>query len=189
MTVDLEQENAVLRARIMELENQLNFLRTHGTVAAGIAGERLIASTIGGSLTRYDEGFDIVTSDNVSIEVKASKPSRSAKDYSSTRWQWGKVLGETGKKVYDFILLVGEAESKYMPLYKDPSSPFVFFLLPFCDVEEMSMFDGRSGRIMRLSTNPNGLRTTSGKRMFDIYQTTIEELQSRFHLSNAAIAD
>lgn len=172
----LQEENGRLRTRVLELESQLHFLTTHKTVAAGIAGERIISDLIDGILTSYAASFDVHAPNGMTIEVK--KAGRTAK--TSNRWQWGKVLGESGNKKYDYLLLVGDSDPRYAHLYRDAKSPFVIFCVPYASVLDVSTAGQRNTRIARINTNPTGVRSTVRKSLYENFEVTMAELKVRF---------
>lgn len=178
--VFLQSENAALRAENERLKNQLHFLTTHKTIAAGIGGERIVSEVTNGILTAYAASFDITAANGATIEVKKAAPSKSEAGRPSARWQWGKVLGESGSKRFDFLLLVGEADERFQHLYRDPLSPFIAFCVPFSEVLSISTQGQQKTRIARVSTNPEGVRTSSGRRLYDEFQVTMPELADRF---------
>lgn len=174
----LSEENDRLRRRIAQLEEQLRFLTTHKTVAAGISGERIISDLINGTLTSYAASFDVLTPTGLTIEVKKAGLSKA----TPNRWQWGKVLGERGAKKYDYLLLVGEADSRFAHLYRDAGSPFVLFCVPFEAVEKISTTGQQQTRIARVATNPEGVRSAGGRMLFKEFEVTLAELEQRFGL-------
>lgn len=179
----LRAERAILRARIAELETQLDFLRTHTTFARGLGGERLVASMLNGHMTSHDASFDVETSGGQRIEVKNSKASPNEAGKSSKRWQWNNVFGENGQKTFDFLLLVGEADGRFMAHYADPDSPFVFFLLKFGDVGKFTRSGGRGMKqLITLGTNPLTSRSKNNILLYSEFQTTRERLDELFGL-------
>jgi hypothetical protein len=175
----LRAENNSLRTRICELEDRLNYLGRHRTLARGIAGERLIADAVSGLLTPHTSAVDVNLPDGRTVEVKQAKvsagnPARNV----GRRWQWQKVFGETNQKMYDVLLLVGEADPAFQNSYLDPAAPYVLFCVPFAAVLPLTTAGTRGARGITLSTNPNRARGTSAA-LYISYQTTIEELHIR----------
>jgi hypothetical protein len=69
----LRLENKALKSRILELERELVFLKTHPTIAQGLKGETIIAKLTHGIATTYAEAHDLVVGQDIRIEVKFSK--------------------------------------------------------------------------------------------------------------------
>jgi hypothetical protein len=177
----LRAENRDLKERVRALEEQLVYLRTHGTLARGLSGEQLVSSSIGGTLTVHTASFDVATRDGKSIEVKSGKLTNAgAGDQSSfRRWTWQKVFGETNQKQYDYLLLVGEANSVHRHCYRDPSSPFVLFCIPYDRVSEFTTAGTRGALGIQLNSNPLKARGRA-KLLFDEFQVTLHEFKSQF---------
>lgn len=173
-------ENHELREEITRLKAKLDYLTTHRTVAAGIAGEKIVSELIGGTMSAYAAGFDVKTYNGRLIEVKQSRGCRSVAGYPSLRWQWAKVFGERGTKSYDYLLLIGDVDARYQHLYRDRNAPYVFFCVPFVDVAALTRQGTRDSQMITLSTNPKGVRTDAGKKFYSDHQITIGELKSRF---------
>lgn len=153
----LRQENKLLREQIVQLEEENEFLRTHPAFLQGLKGEKIIAKLTGGSLTSFAATHDIQVGASVSIEVKFSKLNAPKKGSSVRRWNWSKPLGWSGKKDYDFLVLVGEKDRRYPQQYVD-SSPYVFFLIPRKDVPRIFTKGESSGSNVQLTTNLSGVR-------------------------------
>lgn len=177
---ELQSENLTLRARITELENQLNFLGRHQTLARGLAGERLIAETVSGLLTSHTATVDVELPDGQTIEVKQAKVSAGNRiNNSGRRWQWQKVFGQNNQKVYDWLLLVGEADPNFRSLYRDPNSPYVLFCVPFNKVHALTTAGTRGARGINISTNPSHARGTSSA-LYHRFQISLPELEAQF---------
>ncbi|MEX2643262.1 MAG: hypothetical protein WD270_07405 [Acetobacterales bacterium] len=173
-------KNAELQKRIAELEEKLNFLINHRTLTAGISGELIVSELVNGIVTAYATAHDIVDRSGRTIEVKYSRLNRPSTLAVTTRWAWAKVFGESGRKAYDFLLLVGDPDERWRSHYKDPNSPFIFFCIPREAVDALTMSSnaGRS-RAIQLTTNPLKARSRAAK-LFAEYQVTRDELQSIF---------
>lgn len=173
----LAAENKVLRERVAALEEQLNFLGQHRMLSAGIKGERLIARIVGGELTPHTTGHDIETG-SANIEVKYAKLSRPVRTAPTLRWQWQKIFGQTGGKNYSHLVLIGEADSRYRSGYRDPLSPYVFFLIPFEEALPLCVKGNPLG--INVVSNPHAQGRT--KILFEKYQVTANEIEERFKL-------
>jgi|GEM_PF-1667366 len=149
----LRKKNELLRNRVALLENEIQFIRTHPTIAAGLKGEVLAARLTGGSLTEYAAGHDVLVGTRVRIEVKFSKLNTPNLTAKTRRWNWGKPLGYLDKgKEYDFLLLIGEKDMGYPDQYLD-LGPYVFFLLHRNDVPKIMTSGKTFGANVQLTTN------------------------------------
>lgn len=178
---DIHAENARLRLRILQLENKLNFLVTHSTLARGISGEQLVSRAIDGVLTVHTASADVITTEGFRIEVKNAKLTNAGAHQSSPyrRWMWQKVFGETNSKQYDFLLLVGEANTIHSIHYRDTVSPYVMFCIPFDRVPDFVTAGTRLAVGIQLSSNPLTARGRA-KSLFSEFQITMVEFQTRF---------
>ena len=173
---DLISENAALRERVAYLEAQLRFLSQHERLAAGIRGEEIIARIVAGELTGHTTGHDI---DAAGVKIEVKYANLSPVGPTTKRWQWQKIFGQTGAKEYDFLLLVGQADRRFTASYRDPSSPYVLFLLPYGEVMPLTVKGNPRGIIV--NSNPLSARGIAAE-LFRRYQTTIEGLEARFRL-------
>lgn len=178
---ELQIENQQLHARIRDLEDKLRWLLTHATLARGLAGESLISSTIDGKLTLHTAAFDILGRRGEHIEVKSAKLTNagagSATKYA--RWMWQKIFGETNKKNFDYLLLIGEANAEWRHHYRDTKSPFVLFCLPFSDIQQFVTAGTRGAVGIQLNSNPISARGKAAD-LYLRYQMTSAELEQRF---------
>jgi len=187
---DLELENRNLKQKIADLEVQLTRLgkellqyRTHELLATGMRGEMLVSKLVNGRITAYAIGHDIKTADGTLLEVKRSKLHLWDKRSGSTKWQWAKLLGESGKKKYDYAILVGDADPRYAKSYKDPDSSWVIFCVPFERLNEVTTPGQRVDyRHIQISTNPIGTRRILTRTLFEQYQVSMRDLGERFGL-------
>jgi hypothetical protein len=174
---ELAEENERLKRRVAVLEAQISFLTDHPTFAEGMRGERLVATSLDGTLTSYGAAHDIELPSGTLIEVKSSRLNKPHPNSSTLRWAWSKVLGTKGLKRFDFLLLIGEADVSHRQHYKDPSCPFIFFLVPHAEVRALATQTGSIPGI-QLTTNPLKARST-GSALFTRYQMTIQEIKER----------
>jgi len=174
---DYEQmvaENEILRRRVASLEAELEILKQHPTLAAGIRGEQIVATTLKGTLSIGNAGHDISLPNGYTIEVKTSALTRPVANTTSLRWAWAKVLGSSGRKLYDYLLLIGDSDERFRTAYKDPASPYVFFLVPFNEVAALGNATKATIGI-QLVSNPAKARGVSAP-LFARYQVTLQEL-------------
>lgn len=150
---------ADLEIRNQQLQREVDFLRTHTSIAQGIRGETLIVEAISGCTTAYAAGYDVISAKNQRIEVKFSKLNQPNKSSSTKRWNWSKPLGSMDRgKVYDYLVLIGEKDLRYHDDILD-DSPYVYFMIPIGFVSQL-MNRGRTiGGVIQITTNLNKLRS------------------------------
>ena len=175
--LELEAENVVLRERIDFLEG-VPFLR------AGMHGETLISQLVNGKMTIHSAPHDIVVPDGRKLEVKFSRLNIPMKIFSSKRWSWNHPLGMTRAKDFDRLLLIGEADPRFCSLYRDPSSPYVIFDVPYSRVAAINQ------KYNHISITTSPTRAGTGKRtlLFREFQTTIKELERRYGIDRTSRA-
>jgi hypothetical protein len=153
MASDLKHENEILRARIATLESELAFLRMHTVFLQGMKGETLVAELTGGELTAFAAGHDVTIGGSVTVEVKFSKLNTPVAGASTRRWNWSKPLGWKDKgKSFDFLILVGEKDTRFPDQYLD-DSPYIFFLVPHSRVPEITTQGKTIGANVQITTN------------------------------------
>jgi hypothetical protein len=168
---ELERENEILRAKV-------TFFERAPWMRDGIRGEQVVAELFGGTTTPVNERFDVRTRSNrVHLEVKYSNLNIAVAGQPTKRWTWPRVLGFDGRKIYDSLILVGDADVRYQHFYRDPTSPFVFFDVPF---SELSAVARGTQQIVQVTTNPRKARTDVARGLFGRYQTTPDELISKY---------
>jgi hypothetical protein len=174
----LEEKNERLKERVMLLESEISFLRAHPSFLQGLKGETLIASLTGGELSSYAAKHDVVIRGELKIEVKFSKLNTPVPGSSTRRWNWSKPLGWKDKgKSYDFLLLVGEKDVRFLGQYKD-ASPYVFFLLPIASVANVCNSGSAIGANVQLTTNFDRARspTSVALKAHLVLQVEVEAL-------------
>ena len=114
------------------------------------------------------------------IEVKFSSVNVAVKGAKTHRWVWSKPFGETGKKTYERLVLVGLKDPRYQELYLDKESPFVIFDVPFDEILPLTVRNkgGRYPAIF-LSSNPRTARSAASP-LYEKYQLTEEEFERRY---------
>lgn len=153
MTVGFEDEILALRLRISILEKEIEFLKTHPTIAQGMKGEALVAKLTKGVVGAYADQHDILVGQSVKIEVKFSKLNSPNPKASTKRWNWSKPLGWKDKgKNYDLLLLVGEKDLRFPTQYID-ESPYVFFLVPHAEVPTVMTSGSAIGGNVQMISN------------------------------------
>ena len=172
----LEEENCELTQTNARLKAELDFLKKHPVVLAGIKGEKLVCDLVGGKLTSFAESFDI-TAGKCKIEVKYSNLGIPVQGSATRRWSWSKTLGWKDKgKDYDYLILIGEKDYRFPDQYLD-TAPYVCFFIPRKDVE-MLMFKGASiGGIIQLTTNFKSVENQKSKMLLS-YMVKIEDVSA-----------
>ena len=177
---NLRNENAALQEENRILKDRISFLEGHPTLSEGLRGKRLIHNIIGGMLTAHTESHDLELDTGELLKIKMANLNVAVKGYSTKRWAWGKIFGTSGAKNFDFIILVGHTDERFREHYLDPSSPYVFFLVPYDEIGPMTTKAGNWESIF-LTTNPVQQKSKSS-RLFNEYQVTIDHLHKRFGL-------
>jgi hypothetical protein len=79
----------------------------------------------GGQRTgRYKDLYDVTTENGKHIEVKLSKVG-TQNATRTKRWVWNNIVGP---KAYDYLVLAGEKDERWLRQY--PDLEYVFFLVP-----------------------------------------------------------
>lgn len=174
-------ENAELKRKIEELEQQLRFLTKHPSFIRGFSGETLVAQAVSGCRSGTTTSYDVRTSE-VFIEVKMSALHWNNRVGSSTRkWAWPRVFGNSNGKQYDFLILMGDTDRRWQQRYKDTSSPYVFFCVPYNEVLPLTVdTDSARFKAINLTSNPWSISSNKAKMLYEKYQTTIDDLEKRF---------
>lgn len=186
---DLESENEKLKLEILRLQEEvstlterLNILSKHPKLVKGIQGETLIAKVLGGIQTGSTVSFDVeLQGRDIKIEVKTSCLNKVSVNKSKTkRWNWARPFGELGGKVYDQLILIGDADPNYQYLYLDPTAPYICFDVPFSEILPLTI-KSNSYRSIQLTTNPASARSAASA-LFNKYQVTLADLVARYNL-------
>ena len=126
-------------------------------------------------------GYDFRLPSGKTLEVKTSKLFKpNSVSETSLRWTWHRPLGWTGKKKYDFLVLLGDKDLRFK--YSSRSSEYVIFLIPHKKVGP-AFGSGKDGKgIINLLSNP----TTWKKSYFDFsqHEVSLLELKARLGLSS-----
>ncbi len=126
----LKAEVQLLCNEITALKQKLSCLLNHPTLARGMRGESIIAQCVSGVLTQHNSTYDVTVNGTQSrLEVKysglnASHGGRGSPDKGNLRWGWAKPFGETGNKLFERLILVGDKDPRYLEQYKDAESPY-----------------------------------------------------------------
>ena len=181
----LRKQNAELRAENARLRKQNSFLRQHKTLTAGMRGEGIVARIVEGKLTAITEDHDLLLrrkGRSVRIEVKTSKlnVAYTPRKTVTKRWSWRHVLGNSGGKKCQRVILVGDIDGRFRKQYQDPKSEYVFFDVPRSTAKRlMSKTDG----LIQITTNPSAVEK-GGKaaELFRRFEVTSRDLRSKYQL-------
>lgn len=178
----LRAENEALKERIAHLEKQICQLETHQTLYAGARGESIISKMVGGEITAYNAGHDIEIggSKGLRLEVKMASLNRPVKHSGTLRWAWSKILGESGDKEYDWLILIGKKDDRYIDHYPDPDSAYVFFAVPKIEITPLLSSSGKK-KMIYLTTNPITSRSRTAI-LFEKYMLSQDQLSKQFGL-------
>lgn len=178
--VSLRQHNQELMEENTGLRKKIIFYENHPWVAEGLKGEIIIAKLVHGNMTSYNCSHDIeIEYENLRLEVKLANLNIAKKDGMTKRWVWIRPFGITGRKKYDHLILLGQSDMRFKQLYKDSTSPFVIFDVPFKAVKSITSRSSGGEQII-LSTNPTTVRSLRGKILYEKYQVTSKELEERY---------
>ena len=186
MTSELEslrKENNELRKMLADAEKRIAYYETHNTLFEGVRGETIVSKIVNGEITAYAESHDVevVGKDGAHIEVKMASLNIPVKGANTLRWAWGKILGESGSKEYDWLILVGKKDERYLDGYLDKECPFIFFAIPRHEVEGVTVVQGRY-RGIYLTTNPYKAKRSRAGVLYKCYMISQQELAARFGL-------
>jgi hypothetical protein len=180
----LEKELAKCKAESALLSQKVAFLTSHPTIAAGIKGVTLIAELLRQPPTTGNAPYDI--GGKVRIEVKYACLCPNVPGSKTLRWEWGKVFGNGGKKEYDRLILVGEKDPRFLPLYKGLGAPYAIFDVPYEGVQRMVTDGGEARERIMLLSNPQKVRpTTRARPLYAEYEVTVELLESTYAWQSA----
>ena len=174
----LEATVKMLRDQVSTLQEKLFLWERHPKIAQGIKGESLVVQLTNLPPSSRNASFDI-GNDTIKIEVKFSGLYANESGGSVFRWHWAKVFGQSGKKTYDRLLLVGRKDAQFSSNYLDANSHYIFFDVPYPEVSALATSGGNAGSSIRLSSNPATSRGKSS-HLFNRYQVTEAELVARY---------
>lgn len=186
--VRLHAENELLRAEIHILKGRLTLLDTHQSLAKGMRGESLVAKWTNGSVTIHNAAHDVETAVGlVRLEIKYSGlnvavRNRELGGRETRRWAWSKPFGESSKKKYDRLILVGDKDPRYIDQYQGIDCPYVLFDVPFSEILPLTIqTNGGHYRSIQLTTNPKTAKSAAST-LFYKYQVSLAELTKLYGL-------
>lgn len=164
-----------LKEQIKKLEEELRKLRTK---IIGTTGEDFIKRLSPGSMQiPHHASFDILTKGGVKIEVKTVRclPANNKNPTPCCRWSWRSVIGQTKKKDYDYLILLGDKDKRYNQNDKD-KTPYIYFLLTKKQVKQILYPDDAHGQI-NLTTNFDTVRSKQGRALLK-YRKSFTEIKA-----------
>jgi hypothetical protein len=181
--LELKKTIAELSAENDFLRKKVAFFEQHPNVVAGIRGESLVSNLVSGIVTELNAPHDIDTKNGLRIEVKYSKLNLANRKMTDTtkRWSWKNIFGSGGRKNYDRLILIGEADQRYSDKYLQPNSPYIIFDIGFDDVMKLTSLTEHQQRLIQLSTNPTSVRSRA-KSLYSDYQVTSDDLSKKYGL-------
>jgi hypothetical protein len=184
-TALLEKDNLRLRAEVAglklalaELREEMAFHRRHDRSMNAKEGENYLRDLLGGELSVHNAGHDLVVG-GMKFEVKTSDCASvdHKKTLSTMRWTWHRILGNSGRKGFDRLLLLGKADPRYLDRYRDADSPYVIFDVPVRAVPDL--LSNTTPAFIQVSTNPDRQRTPKGQLLWSL-QITRAELKKKY---------
>jgi hypothetical protein len=174
-----------LEAENVQLKQRLQFLEYAPTLAVGMQGEQLVARAVGGVTTPFTAAADVIARNDELLEVKFSTLNTAVRGRknATTRWTWPRPLGYKGSKMFDRLILVGQADTRYAAAYAD-NEPYVFFDVPFCEAQALTILGG-THRNIQITTNPRTAKTPAAIRLFSKFMLSFAELNSRYGITRA----
>ncbi len=177
--LSLKEELKLLESELQNLKSKIAWHEQHPTLSSGIRGETLIFNIGIMRFAPKNASYDLKHK-HLKIEVKFSKLGDNGRGI--LRWTWGKIFGEAGNKKYDRLILIGDRDNRFTDQYKDSNCPYVIFDIPFESAKNFTNPGGNAHSIIRLNSNPNPAKisTQNLKLLYDIYQTTNDELLNKY---------
>ena len=163
-----------LKEDIFEALLSLEKLTKHPTFSKGLVGEHLVSMAVIGKITGHTEGHDVATK-TAKIEVKFASPNRTRRNSKANRWAWAKVLGQSGSKNFDYLVLLADwdPQTRVDNQYNDE--------LIFCVVIKRSKLIALYGAELNqitMSTNFNKVGRSSKFDLLHEYAIRFSDLSS-----------
>lgn len=167
-----------LQAELDALRKTIYFHRTHRTLSLGLSGETLVTNITSGQQTIHTCAHDIELKNGQKIEVKTanlSVPNKSSP--GGKRWQWEKILGQSGNKYFDYLILLGEVDTRYSDDYQFSPWGYVVFLVPFESIGILTTNGVGGGKAIRLGSNPKRA-TGKGSVLYEKFQIDVNQISN-----------
>lgn len=127
---ELRTKYSELRATHEVLERRHRTLRKRCT---GLVGEEYILNLTLGLGQSYAADFDVRSASQHRIEVKTSALLPNGGFGSFRKWKWSNLLGEKRDRVFDYLILLGEPDSRHPTPFE--RGEYTLFCVPFDRVE------------------------------------------------------
>jgi len=176
----LREENEGLRSINYRLQEQLKVLEADHRIQAALRAEAFVSRLANGVMTSHNDSYDVRSSRGLRLEVKFSKLNLNDRRRANPtrRWAWAKPFGESGRKEFDNLILIGVKDDAYRHLYLDPGNDFIFFDVPFNEISPLTILTKRYVSI-QLTTNPQ-TAFSSASPLYSQYQVTARDLENRY---------
>lgn len=164
------------REQLLDFKNQTISAGRHQRNHTGFKGETFLLHELQGAKSS-DGTYDLIVRGK-KLEVKTSlcRNVDSNREEITRRWTWHRPFGSNNKNKYDYLLLLGDMDTRLRKSYKQPTSKYVFFLLSVRSA--IHLWRKQKKRIIQLTTNPNKQRSAQGKKLWQ-YELSLEELKRR----------
>jgi hypothetical protein len=170
---DLREENG-------RLERKVSWLKRLIRNSTGENAELSIAELLNAMHSEKNDAHDMTVRDGKLLEVKGSLCNHfNVKKGDYWRWTWHNFLGSGGNKTYDRLILVGEADKKYIETYRDKKAPFVIFDVPFKWASDVAREKKTVKFAFHLQTKLSGAKSARCREIWK-FEVTREELISRY---------
>lgn len=129
----------------------------------------------------YASQHDITLKDGTRVEVKFSKLNTPNLKTSTKRWNWSKPFGWKDKgKEYDFLLLIGEKDQRFKE-YDIDDSPYVFFLIPYNKIREITTSGAAIGSNVQLVSSFVNLRSEKSLaiRKYQVSDVVVQQISMK----------
>jgi hypothetical protein len=142
----------------------------------GDSAEQMVAELTGGTVVAR-KPYDVLTASGIRLQVKGSSLYK-IPGKIKTRLSWNRVLDSDPARAYDRLILVGEVDDRFAPLYRDTESLFLFFDIPVGRVLEVVVNKNKTEKLIQISTNSEKNLTPQARLLFDVFQVTPDELRA-----------
>jgi hypothetical protein len=131
---------------------------------------RILGDLTGGTVTEVNERY--IVRKGVRLIVQYSGLNLPVPGRKTKRWSWN-----VGRRRFDNLVLAGEVDTRYQDRYKEPASPYVFFDIPRAHLSKVMQ---PSRHMIQISTNPKNAKANAARLLYDKFQVTPVELESRY---------
>lgn len=165
------RKNEILTLENNELKNRINSFHINPQIAKEVKRTNFIDDIFNGKIIKHSDSSPFQINNSTTavliyaklIEVK----------YPTKRWTWARPLGNSGDKIFDRLILIGEKDPRYMNRYKDSRSQYIIFDIPFNDVKHLTV----GNKHIELTTNPDTVKNITKLQLYNEYQVTVDDLR------------